>query len=107
MFEFIFLLHNFIYVILAIQVSAQFGYFSFVLLDADFLLFQLLFKFDNSFILFKLPSCLLLFLTFSLFLCDFVHFGCELFELSFEFDVLFNEFSLSKLLISYAPFSAI
>jgi hypothetical protein len=76
MFEFVFLLHDLIDVILAVEVPPQFGNFSLVLLNAYFLVFEFLLELDHSFIFFDLVSDLFLLLAFSFLLGNLVHFGC-------------------------------
>ena len=104
MFKLIFLLNYLVNIVFAIKISSQLGDFSFVLLNSNLLLLELLLQFDNSLILFDLCNNLLLLLSLPLLLSNFVHLRSQLLQLSLQLDVLFDQFGLTALLNCYAPF---
>jgi len=75
MFEFILFLNNLIDVILAVQISSEFGDLCLVPLDLQLLIFKFFLQLDNAFVFFDLVGGLFFFLALLLLLSDLVHFG--------------------------------
>ena len=95
MFQLVFLLNDLINIILAVQISPQFGNLCLVLLDPNLLVFKLFLQLDNTLVFLHLISCIFLLFTLSLLLSNLVHFSSQLFQLPFQFDVLLNQFCLT------------
>ena len=90
MLELVFLLDDFIDIILAVKISSQLGDLSFILLNSNFLIFEFLFQLNNSLILFNLCNNLLFLLSLPFFFSNFIHLGGQFFKLPFEFNVLLD-----------------
>lgn len=95
-FQLVFLLNDLIDIILAVQISSQFGDLRLVFLDAQLLFLKLFFKLNHPFVLLALPRSLFLLFPFFLLLHNFVHFCGQLLQLPLQLHMLLNELCLPK-----------
>jgi len=79
MLQLIFLLDDFIDVILAIKIPPEFSDLSLIFLNPNFLIFELFFELNNPLVFLDLCNHLFLLLTISFFLGDLVHLASQFF----------------------------